>query len=248
MLQDILGCHAKKCDKVAMLGCGKQLACVECPNAACRNLMTSFMLGNLYPPIAVSATLMPGLMVGSSTIGTIHNPLPSRHPWRAGGAVEDMTTSLAWKTSTPFCPGKNTVMYPLFANVDTLISVFWLIPGTTIASLAPLESARVDRNVVLVAQSFVPPAVTTTLSEGLVSCNPCREFTNILDAPESNIPCVIACSIVLALSCFTVLSAFLRLSCLAQCSVDLDVGLGLASTTERDSSSWGGGSSPTVAR
>jgi hypothetical protein len=29
--------------------------------------------------------------------------------------------------------------------------------------------------------------VTTTLSEGLVSCYPCREFTNVLDAPESNI-------------------------------------------------------------
>ena len=185
-------------------------------------------------------------MVGSSTIGTIHNPLPSRHPWRAGGAVEDMTTSLAWKTSTPFCPGKNTVMYPLFANVDTLISVFWLIPGTTIASLAPLESARVDRNAV--AQSFMPPAVMTTLSEGPVSCNPRCEFTNVLDALVSNIACVIACSIALASSCFTVLSAFLRLSCLAQRSADLDVGLGLASTTERDSSSWGGGSSSVVAR
>jgi hypothetical protein len=177
-------------------------------------------------------------MVGSSTIGTIHNPLPSHHPRRAGGAVEDMTMLLAWKTSTPSCPGQNTAMSPLFANVDSLISAFWLIPGSTIASLAPLESARVNRNVVLVARSFVPPAVTTTLLEGPVSCNPCREFTNVLDAPESKS----------ALSCFTVLSAFLRLSRLAQHSVDLDVGLGPASTAERDSSSWGGGSSPVVAR
>ena len=73
------------------------------------------------------------------TIGTIHNPLPSHHyhPWRAGGAVEDMTMPLAQKTSMPSCPGKNTVMYLLFANVDTLISAGWLIPGITIVSLAP---------------------------------------------------------------------------------------------------------------
>ena len=144
---------------------------------------------------------------------------------------------LAWKTSTPSCPGKNTVVYPLFANLDMLISAFWVIPGTTIASLAPLESAQVDRNAVLVVQSFVPPVVTTTLSEGPVSCNPHCKFTNVLDAPESNITCIIACSIALALSCFTVLSAFLQLSCLAQHSADLDVGLGPASTTERESSS-----------
>jgi hypothetical protein len=39
----------------------------------------------------------------------------------------------------------------------------------------------------------------------------------------------------LDLSCLTVLSAFLRLSCLAQWSADLVVGLGPVSMTERDS-------------
>ncbi len=127
------------------------VACGGCPNAECRNLTTSFVLGNSYTPIAASAMSMPGLIVGSSMIGTIHNLLSSRHPWRAGGALGDMKTSLARKISTPSCPGKNTVMYPLFANVAMLISAVWLIPGTIIASLAPLESARVDRSPVLVA-------------------------------------------------------------------------------------------------
>ena len=136
---------------VRMLPCWAEgnVALGGCPNAACRNRTISFVLGNLYTLIAVSATSMLGLIVGSSTMGTIHNPLPSCHPWRAGSAVEEMTTLSAWKTSTPCCPGKNTVVYPLFANVDTLISACWLIPGMTTASLAPLESAQVDSNAVL---------------------------------------------------------------------------------------------------
>ena len=94
----------------------------------------------------------------------------------------------------------------------------------------------------------MPLAVTTTLLEGPVSCNPRREFTNVLDAPESNIACVIACSIALDSSCLTVLSAFLRSSRLAQRSANLVVGLGPVSMTERDSSFWGGGSSPVAFR
>ncbi len=94
----------------------------------------------------------------------------------------------------------------------------------------------------------MPPAVTTTLSEGPVSCNPRCEFTNVLDAPDSKIACVIACSIALDSSCLNVLSAFLRLSRLAQQSANLVVGLGPVLTTERDSSFWGGGSSPVAFR
>ncbi len=137
---------------VTMLPCWAEVSNVArggCPNAACRNHTTSFVLGNSYTLIAVSATSMLGLIVGSSMMGTIHNPLQSRHPCRAGGAVEEMTTLLARKTSTPCCPGKNTVVYPLFANVDTVISACWLIPGMTTASLTPLESEWVDSNAVL---------------------------------------------------------------------------------------------------
>jgi hypothetical protein len=158
-----------------------------------------------------------------------------------------MTTSLARKTSTPLFPGKKMVVYPLFANVETLISAGWLIPGTTIASLAPLESARVDRSPVFVAWSFVPPAVTTTLSERPVSCNPCREFTNIFDEPESNMACVMACSIALASSCIAAFIAFRRSRRRAQRSSDVDVGLGPELVLERDCLRLGGGSSPVAA-
>ena len=75
------------------------VALVGCPNAAWRNLTTSFVLGNSYMLIAVSASSMFGLIVGSSAMVTIHNPPSSRHPWRAGGAIEEMMTSLAWKKS-----------------------------------------------------------------------------------------------------------------------------------------------------
>ncbi len=54
-----------------------------------------------------------------SVISTIHMPLLFRHPWRAGGAVEDMATSLALKTFTPSCPGKKTVVYPLCKHRNT---------------------------------------------------------------------------------------------------------------------------------
>ncbi len=98
------------------------------------------------------------------------------------------------------------------------------------------------------AWSFVPLAVTTTLSERPVSSNPHRDLTNIFDAPESNIACVMACSIALASRFLAVLIAFRRSRRRAQRSADLDVGIGLASITEKDGSSWGGGSSPVVAR
>ncbi len=99
-----------------------------------------------------------------------------------------------------------------------------------------------------VAWSFVPLALTTTLSEHPVSCNPRRDATNVFDAPESNIACVMACSIALASRCLFVLIAFRRSRRRAQRSADLDVCLGSASITERDGSSWGGGSSLVVAR
>ena len=99
-----------------------------------------------------------------------------------------------------------------------------------------------------VAWSFVPLAVTTTLSERPVSCNPLRDSTNVFDAPESNIACVMACSIALAAMCFAALIAFCRSRRRVQRSADLDVCLEPASKTERDDSSWGGGSSSVVAR
>ena len=96
------------------------------------------------------------------------------------------------------CPGKKTVVYPLFANVATLMSALWLIPGTTIASLAPLERARVWSSAVLDAVSSPPLAATTILLDGPVSCIPRPELTNVLDAPESNMASVIASSVALA--------------------------------------------------
>jgi hypothetical protein len=77
------------------------VALVGFPNEAWRNLTTSFV-------IAVSVTSrMFWLIVVSSVTDTIHNPLSSHRPWRAGGAIEEMLLSLAWKTFTPSCPGKN---------------------------------------------------------------------------------------------------------------------------------------------
>jgi hypothetical protein len=142
----------------------------------------------------------------------------------AGGAVADMLTSLALNTFTPCCPGKKTVVYPLFANVATLISAPCFIPGTTIASLAPLESARVDSIPVFVALSVVPPAVTTTLSDGPVSCSPIFEFTNVFDAPESNIASVMASVKILSSRRFAAWLLFLRSSLRAQRSANVDLG------------------------
>ncbi len=94
----------------------------------------------------------------------------------------------------------------------------------------------------------MPPAVMTTLLEGLVSCSPHCEFTNVLDAPESNMACVIVSSIALALSCLNTQSAFWRLSHRAQRLESFDMGLGPESATERASSFWGGVSSPEATR
>ena len=73
-----------------------------------------------------------------------------------------------------------------------------------------------------VARRFVPPAVAITLSERLVSCNPHREFTKVLDAPESSIACIMASSIALASSCIASLIAFCRSRRRAQRSADFD--------------------------
>jgi hypothetical protein len=88
---------------------------------------------------------------------------------------------------------------------------------------------------VFVAWSFVPPAVTTTLSEQPVRCNPRHEFTNVFDAPESNIACVMASSIALASSCIASLIAFRRSSRRAQRSADFDVGRGPELVIKKDS-------------
>jgi len=144
---------------VARLPCWaavSNVALVEDPNTEWRNLTTSFVFGKSYMLIAVLAMSMLWLIVGlfaSSEMITIHNLLSSRHPWRAGGAIAEILTSLAWKTFTPCCPGKNIVVYPLFANVDTLMSALWRIPGTTTASLAPLERVQVDSSAVFDAGS-----------------------------------------------------------------------------------------------
>ena len=185
------------------------------------------------PPNAHQKSL---LIVGSSATVTIHNPLSSSHPWRAGGAIAEMLTSLAWKTFTPCCQGKNIVVYPLFANVDMLMSALWRIPGTTTASLAPLERARVDSSAVFDAGSSDPLAVTTNLLDGPVSCIPPPELTNVLDAPESNMACVIASSIALASSCLDARSTFQHLSRRPQRCADVAMGLGPESATGRASS------------
>ena len=114
-----------------------------------------------------------------------------------------------------------------------LLSDLWLIPGTTIASLAPLERARVWSSAVLDTGSLDPLAVTTILLDGLVSCIPHPELTNVLDAPESNMASVIASSIALASSCLDTRSAFRRSSCRAHRCADAAMGLGPASVTGR---------------
>ena len=116
------------------------------------------------------------------------------------------------------------------------MSALWLIPGTTIASLAPLERARVGSRALLDARSSVPLAVTTILLDGPVSCIPHPELTNVLDAPESNMASVIASSIALASSCVDARSTFQRSSHCAHHCADVAMGLGLASVTGRASS------------
>ena len=135
--------------------------------------------------------------------------------------------------STLLFPGKKTVVYPLLANVATLMSDGWLIPGTTIASLAPLVRARVWSSAVLDAASSPPLAKTTILSDGPVSCIPCPELTTVLVVPESNIASVIASSIALASSWLDARSTFQRSSCRAHRCADVAMGLGLASMMGR---------------
>ena len=76
------------------------------------------------------------------------------------------------------------------------------------ASQAPLESAQVGNRTVWDAGCSVPSAVTMTLLDRPASCIPCHEFTNVLDAPESNMASVIASSITLASSCLDARSTF----------------------------------------
>ena len=99
-----------------------------------------------------------------------------------------------------------------------------------------------------VAQSFVLPAVAITLPERPVSCNPRRKFTKVLDAPESNIACVMVSSIALASSCITSLITFRHSRHRAQRSADFDVGLELELAIKRDSLLLGGELSPVAAR
>jgi hypothetical protein len=75
--------------------------------------------------------------------------------------------------------------------------------------------------------------VTTIILDGPVSCIPCPELTNVLDAPKSNMASVIASSIALALSWLDAQSTFQRLSCRAHRCADVAMGLGLASVTGR---------------
>ena len=63
------------------------VAFVGKPSAACKNLTTSFVVGNSYTFIAGLATSGAGLTVASSTMGTIHRPLAFLHPWSTGGAL-----------------------------------------------------------------------------------------------------------------------------------------------------------------
>ena len=98
------------------------------------------------------------------------------------------------------------------------------------------------------AQCFVPLAVVTTLSECPVSCNPRREFTKVLDAPESNIACIMASSIALASSCIASLIAFRHSRHRTQWSADFDMGLGPELAIKRDSLRSGERLSPVAAR
>ena len=116
------------------------------------------------------------------------------------------------------------------------MSALWCIPGTATASLSPLERARVGSNAVLDAGSSVPLAVTTTLSDGPVSCIPRPELTKVLDAPESNMACVIASSIALASSCMNAQSTFCCSSRRVQRCADVGLDFGPESMMERASS------------
>ena len=124
------------------------------------------------------------------------------------------------------------------------------------ASLAPLESAWVGRRTVWEAGCSVPSAVTTTLSDKPVRCIPCLELTNVLDAPESKIACVIASSMALASSCFAAFSSFLRSNRRAQRRESLEMGLGPSGDSTINGAAsmlggrsfGGGGSSPVATR
>jgi hypothetical protein len=74
--------------------------------------------------------------------------------------------------------------------------------------------------------------VTTTLLDVPVSCISCPELTKCLDAPDSNMACVIASSIVLASSCLNAQSTFCCSSCCAQRCADAAMDLGPELTTD----------------
>ena len=124
------------------------------------------------------------------------------------------------------------------------------------ASLAPLESALVGRRTVWEAGCSVPSAVATTLSDTPVSCMPSLELTNVFDAPESTIACVMASSMAFASSCFEALSSFLRSSRRAQRRESLEMGRGPSADATINwvasvfggRSLGGGGSSPEATR
>ena len=104
------------------------------------------------------------------------------------------------------------------------------------------------------AGSSVPLAVMTTLLHNPVRCMPCHELTNVLDAPESNIACLMASSMALASSCFDAWNSFLHSSRRAQRQESLEMGLGLSGDTTINweasvlgGKSWGGGGSNPVA-
>eukprot|EP00956_Cyclotella_meneghiniana_P034299 scaffold103213_cov41-Cyclotella_meneghiniana.AAC.1 len=121
------------------------------------------------------------------------------------------------------------------------------------ASLAPLESARIGSNAVFDAGSSDPSAVTTTLSDVPVSFMPYLVLINVLDAPESNMACRIASSIAFASARLLVCCAFLRSNRRAHRRDTLDIGLGpfsmaVAANSLCGVSSGGGGASPVAAR
>eukprot|EP00956_Cyclotella_meneghiniana_P029602 scaffold72355_cov30-Cyclotella_meneghiniana.AAC.1 len=121
------------------------------------------------------------------------------------------------------------------------------------ASLAPLESARIGSNAVFDAGSSDPLAVTTTLLDDPVSFMPYLLLTNVFEAPESNIACRIASSIAIVSACLLACCAFLRSNRRAHRRETLDIGLGpLSMAAEANSllgvSSGGGGASPVATR
>ena len=105
------------------------------------------------------------------------------------------------------------------------------MPGMTRASQAPLESARVGNKTVWDAGCSVPSAVMTTLLDNPVRCIPHRKLTNVLDAPESNIACVILSSTALVSHCVETLSARRRSSHCTQRLESFEMGLGPWSRT-----------------